>query len=46
MELRKRKRFCLKDDDYANEAEYPDTWAYIDENPAKWTEDDLFCPTP
>ena len=29
-----------------NEAEYLDTWAYIDENPAKWTEDDLFCPTP
>lgn len=33
MELRKRKRLRLKDYDYANETEYPDTWAYIDESP-------------
>ena len=27
-----------------NEKEYLDTWAYIDENPAKWAEDALFSP--
>ena len=26
-----------------NEKEYLDDWNYIQENPAKWQEDDLFC---
>lgn len=27
-----------------NEKEYLDDWRYIDDNPAKWTEDEFYTP--